>query len=429
MKVTPGSTDITTFVVLRTAADGVTKTGATIADIDLQYCRLGAEPSAKVDATALAATDTEHTDNYGIEIDATDQPGLYRIDWPDAAFATGVREVILSVKLATCFTEHIRVKLETRQTADVSTVTGVCTETRLAQLDEANMPTDLDNIFDDVGDVQTTVDAILLDTGTTIPGTISDIDTKIDTIDTNVDAVLVDTGTTIPATLAGLAAATATAVWNSLLAAMTTANSIGKALADWFAAVPAGATPFTATDLSLCNNALLLLGNTAIDAITDNTKAAKLCSQFYQQSVDAVLRAYTWNAATYRSAALTATTTPSFGFSYAFTLPDDCLRVLMIEDEETIPFRIESGVILTDDSTCKISYIKRITPDNMGSLLIEAISARLAATMAFSLTNSTSGAEAMWKLYEKKLDEAQTIDAFEGTPPQMASNDWVNSRS
>ena len=118
MKVTPGSTDISTFVVLRKTADGTEMTGATITDIDLQYCRLGAAPAAKVDATALAATDSAHADNKAIEIDATDQPGLYRIDWPDAAFASGVREVILSVKLSTCFTEHIRVELETLQTGD-----------------------------------------------------------------------------------------------------------------------------------------------------------------------------------------------------------------------------------------------------------------------------------------------------------------------
>ena len=43
--------------------------------------------------------------------------------------------------------------------------------------------------------IDTVVDAILVDTGTTIPGTIS-------TVDSNVDAILVDTGTTIPATLA-----------------------------------------------------------------------------------------------------------------------------------------------------------------------------------------------------------------------------------
>ena len=42
--------------------------------------------------------------------------------------------------------------------------------------------------------VDTNVDAILVDTGTTLPASIA-------TIDTNVDAVLVDTGTTLPATL------------------------------------------------------------------------------------------------------------------------------------------------------------------------------------------------------------------------------------
>ncbi len=43
--------------------------------------------------------------------------------------------------------------------------------------------------------IDTNVDAILVDTGTTIPATIT-------TLDTNVDAILVDTGTTLPATLA-----------------------------------------------------------------------------------------------------------------------------------------------------------------------------------------------------------------------------------
>lgn len=113
MKVTPGSTNVSTYVVLRLTSNGTEKTGATITDIDLQYCRCGSAPAAKVDATALAATDSAHADNKAIEVDSTDQPGLYRVDWPDAAFALGVREVFLTVKLAGCFTEHIRVELET----------------------------------------------------------------------------------------------------------------------------------------------------------------------------------------------------------------------------------------------------------------------------------------------------------------------------
>ncbi len=133
MIVQAGSVDVTTFFVLRTAADGTATTGATITAIDLQYCRSGAAPSAKVDATALAATDSAHADNKAIEIDVTDQPGLYRVDWPDAAFASGVREVILSVKLASSFTEHLRVELS--PAVDVQAVDG--DETAAANLNSA----------------------------------------------------------------------------------------------------------------------------------------------------------------------------------------------------------------------------------------------------------------------------------------------------
>jgi hypothetical protein len=53
--------------------------------------------------------------------------------------------------------------------------------------------------------IDSNVDAILVDTGTTIPATLSTIDGKIDTIDGIVDSILVDTGTNLPAEHAALA--------------------------------------------------------------------------------------------------------------------------------------------------------------------------------------------------------------------------------
>lgn len=52
--------------------------------------------------------------------------------------------------------------------------------------------------------VDANVDAILVDTGTTLPAQITAVDGKIDTIDTNVDSILVDTDTTIPALIAAV---------------------------------------------------------------------------------------------------------------------------------------------------------------------------------------------------------------------------------
>ena len=113
MLVAGGSTNVTTYFKMRLAADGTAATGLTATDFDLQYVRSGAAPVAKVDATAgTAGGAAAHVDNTVVEPDATDQPGLYRIDWPDAAFAAGVREAILTVKVATAFTEDLRVEID-----------------------------------------------------------------------------------------------------------------------------------------------------------------------------------------------------------------------------------------------------------------------------------------------------------------------------
>jgi hypothetical protein len=105
-----GTVDVTTYFQMRLLTGG-DATGLTITDFDLTYVRTGATPATKVDATALGAANSAHSDNKMIEVNSTNQPGLYRVDWPDAAFASGVVDVILTVKHTSCFTESQRVNL------------------------------------------------------------------------------------------------------------------------------------------------------------------------------------------------------------------------------------------------------------------------------------------------------------------------------
>ena len=147
MRVAPDSTDVTTYFDLGT-------TGLDVTTFDLQYTRSGAEPSAKVDATALAATDSAHADNKAIEIDATTSPGLYRVDWPDDAFATGVREVILSV-VCGVLCEKLRVELRTDEVTAAGVADAVWDEAAAGHTDAgkagAQMWTDVDAILADTG--------------------------------------------------------------------------------------------------------------------------------------------------------------------------------------------------------------------------------------------------------------------------------------
>lgn len=140
MLVAGGSTNVSTYFAMRLAADGTAATGLTETAFDLQYVRSGAAPSTKVDATAgTAGGAAAHVDNTVVEPDATDQPGLYRVDWPDAAFAAGVREVILTVKVATAFTEHLRVEIDQTLLPTVAGRTLDVTATGAAGIDWGNV--------------------------------------------------------------------------------------------------------------------------------------------------------------------------------------------------------------------------------------------------------------------------------------------------
>lgn len=119
-----GRTDVTTYWVLRDSTTHLPLTTITVTDIDLYYAEQGAAMSAKVDAVALAAADSAHTD-YGVFHMGQ---GLYRIDWPDAAFDMGIgKRVILTVVCAAVDTTFLEVELSpaVNVTSEASTVTSV----------------------------------------------------------------------------------------------------------------------------------------------------------------------------------------------------------------------------------------------------------------------------------------------------------------
>lgn len=145
MLITGGDTNVTTYFMLRQTVDGTAATGLTITTFDLQYTRTGDSPAVKVDATALAAVNSAHADNQMFEVDATSSPGLYRVDWPDAAFAAGVRQVHLSVKFdSTVFTEMLAVDIDppVNVTKWLNTAVTISTTTAKPEVDMFSMSDD-----------------------------------------------------------------------------------------------------------------------------------------------------------------------------------------------------------------------------------------------------------------------------------------------
>ena len=169
-----------------------------------------------------------------------------------------------------------------------------------------------------------------------------------------------------------------------------------------------------ASIVGICNGALNQLGATTILSLTEDSKNARLCNSRYTQVRDALFRTHPWNCLQKRIQIAADSTAPAWGFSFAYTLPADCLRLLRILDFDS-NYKVEGRKILSNTSTMKILYISRVTdPNEYDELLRETLSASLSADIAFAVTSNNTTSQNMYQLYQEKLKDARFVDSTEG---------------
>jgi len=114
MIVTAGATNRSVYFYITGdashASPGDPITGLLFSDIETggsaSYARQGA---ARVDLTliTLASASAAHADGGFILVDDTNMPGVYRCDYPDAAFATGVDQITCDLLVAAAKNAHV----------------------------------------------------------------------------------------------------------------------------------------------------------------------------------------------------------------------------------------------------------------------------------------------------------------------------------
>lgn len=184
------------------------------------------------------------------------------------------------------------------------------------------------------------------------------------------------------------------------------------------------------SEVHLVNVAMIRLGQPAITSLTDDTRQARVANQMYETTRDEVLALYPWNSATKRVSLPKLAAAPTWGFTAAFQLPADFLRLHKVEDPG-IAYRPEGRTILANADTFKIVYIAKITdPMQMDELLKAAISAKLAMDMAIPLTGSDDRLNAMAQWYKDTLAEARFADAIQAPAVDTISGStWLDGRA
>ena len=191
-----------------------------------------------------------------------------------------------------------------------------------------------------------------------------------------------------------------------------------------------------ASDTEIVNLALIALGAETIESLDDDGNGAAVTARtVYAACRDALLRAYPWRFAI-RRAVLTAAApgAVAFGFTYAWQLPDACLRVLSIGDrpcDPPEPYSVEGEALLTDaEPPVPIRYIVRVTEaPRFDASFVEILGLKLAAAMCERITGSTSKMEALDARAARLVREARRLGAMEQPPQPVAQpSDWLGAR-
>lgn len=185
--------------------------------------------------------------------------------------------------------------------------------------------------------------------------------------------------------------------------------------------------------IELCNNALQDLGEEPVSSLAEATKAARLCNQRWPSVRDAVLRAHPWNCAMRLTELAPGSEQPLWKWDYQYVLPPDFLRVVALTGpagEFIHQWEVIGGSVLCNEAApVQLAYVRRETdPVRYDPLLGEALSARLAAVLAYPLTGSTSLSKTLWESYSDKLREARGVDAREGAPEAPMPMSWLTAK-
>lgn len=197
-----------------------------------------------------------------------------------------------------------------------------------------------------------------------------------------------------------------------------------------------------ASDVAIANLALTKIGDLRIVSLSDNTKPAREVSAVYTMLRDKLQRTYNWRFCVKRASLAADVATPIFDYSYQYTVPTDCLRILQINAYYPAPdlsdlisssgqeYVLEGGKILTRSSgNLNLRYLARITdPLKFDTAFDEAFAALIAYNVCEALTQSDAKKNAALRDYRMALMEAIRANAIENAPESIADTTWITVR-
>lgn len=185
-----------------------------------------------------------------------------------------------------------------------------------------------------------------------------------------------------------------------------------------------------ATQLTVYNSALALLGQTPLTSVDQNNEDGRHLSEHWQPVVDLCHEKTAWDFARVKAELARQPTGPTFGYTYYYAIPSDCLRILHVSTtgsprERFTDWEVDTTKLATNAETVYLSYVSETSRNNVGRWS-ESFAYYVACELALRCAPkiNSSAVELIMKERRKAVSDAIGLDATQGPPQRRQHGSW-----
>lgn len=152
--------------------------------------------------------------------------------------------------------------------------------------------------------------------------------------------------------------------------------------------------------LSICSDALLMIGAAPISSFNDGSDGASICDRLYPDLRDQALMAYPWSFSFKKTQLARLVTTPTNEYRYQYQMPADRLgapRAVYnssgLNQYPITEYRIMGANVLTNEEIIYVDYQYSLPESEMPVWFVQFLKYLMAAHIAFPMTDQLDKAE------------------------------------
>jgi len=182
------------------------------------------------------------------------------------------------------------------------------------------------------------------------------------------------------------------------------------------------------TETSICNEALVFLGERPLLTFPETSVNSDYCVTFFNRVKESELIKHPWNFATDRIQLTRISGAPVYEYAYQYQIPANLLKILEMYPH-SLRWRRERTSILSDSDTMYCTYIYNVSVSAFNAMFASVVSARLAMLLAPILTERDVKFTQAVSWYQDVVKDAKQMDNYESSIDQMDDLDVVSGRS